>query len=117
MREFIEIYDRVFINIDTTEAKAVEKFDKVMPIVWLGDKKYIDLIEYINNRCKGHIEVVRAMTTYEGTVCCKVKGTITANTIVLLNCINLNDFVIYVDNNNLFIDFKNSLSVEQDNKQ
>lgn len=116
MREFIECYDRVFINIDTTEEKAVANFDKTLPVLWLKDKKYIDFIDYLNNRCKGQIQIVRTIMTDNGIVCCKLKGVITANSIVLLNCIGLNEFVIYVDNDNLFIDFKNSLSVEQDNK-
>lgn len=116
MREFIECYDRVFINIDTTEEKAVANFDKTLPILWLKDKKYVDFIDYINNRCKGYIEAVRALITSDGKVCCKLNSNITTNTIVLLNCINLNDFVIYADDSNIFIDFKNNLIVVQDNK-
>lgn len=116
MREFIEYYDHVFIKLGKDEAEPLRTFNETIPHLIIKNNTYMQFKEYISARCRGHISIISAAMTDSGKICCKLEEYIDSYSIELLKHINLNDFIIYADCNNLYITFTNKLSVEQDNK-
>lgn len=82
MRDFIVLFNKVFISVMDTD---IAMFDNNVPVIHIADRKWVEFVTWANKALSPNLTLVSACMDTNGIICASIDGSFYKNSASTLN--------------------------------